>query len=139
MEVEAEENYESLFISARAQLFFKMHLFMYLFGKSGSEWWLSNINEMHSPDALVLFKCYVFPVSCPLLCSHCAFEKHYYFAINSEDSIFLFSLLLHLYRACCVLYWNYGMNSKVICARLLVAVEWIKRYIKWIHYPVGLL
>lgn len=70
------------------------YLFMYLFGKSGSEWWLSNINEMHSPDALVLFKCYVFPVSCPLLCSHCAFEKHYYFAVNSEDSIFVIFIII---------------------------------------------
>lgn len=51
------------------------YLFMYLFGESESECWLSNINEMHPPDALVLFKCYVFLLSCLPLSSYCAVEN----------------------------------------------------------------
>lgn len=47
---------------------------MYLFVQSGSGWWLSNINEMHSPDGLVLFECYVF-LSFSVFSSHRAFEN----------------------------------------------------------------
>lgn len=43
------------------------YLFMYLFGERTSRWGLSNINEMHSPDALALFECYVFPSCYPCL------------------------------------------------------------------------